>query len=79
MFAARLGEADRRPMKELPDDLGLVGQAQLAEQRAIRDAELAPLFRRWPALSRFELAELRRMYTERLRIARFLGRRRARD
>lgn len=66
-------------MKELPDDLTLVGQAQLAEQRAIRDAKLAPLFRRWPTLSRFELAELRHVYAERLRIARYLGRRRARD
>jgi hypothetical protein len=78
-FAARRLEADQCAMKELPDDLALVGRAQLAEQRAIRDAKLTPLFRRWPALSRFELAELRRMYTERLRIARYLGRRRARD
>ena len=66
-------------MKELPDDLAAVGDAELSEQRAIRDDKLAPLFRRWPALSRPELGRLRRMYEERLRIARYLGRRRARD
>ena len=66
-------------MKELPDDLAAVGHAELSEQRAIRDDKLAPLFQRWPALSRPELRQLRRMYTERLRIARYLGRRRVRD
>jgi hypothetical protein len=65
-------------MKELPDDLAAVGSAELSEQRAIRDDKLAPLFKRWPALSRPELGQLRRMYEERLRIARYLGRRRAR-
>jgi hypothetical protein len=63
-------------VKELPDDLGAVGYAELAQQRAIRDAKIAPLFRRWPALSRSELRQLRRLYAERLRIARYLGRRR---
>ena len=66
-------------MKELPDDLASVGYAELAEQRAVRDDRLAPLFRRWPALSRFELGQLRQMYADRLRIARYLGRRRVRD
>jgi hypothetical protein len=65
-------------MKELPDDLAAVGYAELTQQRAIRDAKIAPLFRRWPALSRAELGQLRRLYAERLRIARYLGRRRAR-
>jgi hypothetical protein len=64
-------------MKELPDDLAAVGHAELARQGAIRDARLAPLFRRWPTLNRFELGQLRRMYAERLRIARFLGHLRA--
>ena len=66
-------------MKELPDDLKVLAPAELAEQRAIRDAEIAPLFRRWPDLSRFELRQLRQMYLERLRIAKYLGRRRMRD
>ena len=66
-------------MKELPDDLAVMGTAELAGQRALRDAQLEPLFRRWPALSRLELGQLRRVYAERLRIATHLGRRRARD
>ena len=66
-------------MKELPEDLAAVGYAELSEQRAIRDDELAPLFQRWPSLSRPELGQLRRLYAERLRIARYLGRRRERD
>ena len=65
-------------MKELPDDLAAMGTAELSEQRELRDDNLATLFRRWPALNRFELRRLRRMYAERLRIARYIGRRRAR-
>ena len=63
-------------MKQLPDDLAAMPEAELSEQRAVRDDKLAPLFQRWPALSRFELGQLRRMYAERLKIARYLGRRR---
>jgi hypothetical protein len=65
-------------MKDLPDDLAVMGPAELSEQRALRDDKLAALFRRWPALDRPELRELRRMYAERLRIARYVGRLRAR-
>ena len=65
-------------MKALPDDLAVMGTAELSEQRALRDDELAPLFQRWPALNRFELRRLRTLYTERLRIARYVGRLRAR-
>ena len=64
-------------MKELPDDLTSMGSADLARQREVRDERLTPLFRRWPALSRTELRDLRRIYVERLRIAKYLGRRRA--
>jgi hypothetical protein len=39
---------------------------------------LTPLFRRWPALSQLELRELRRLYAERIRIAKHLGSLRAR-
>ena len=59
-------------MKALPDDLAVMGAAELSEQRALRDDEFAPLVRRWPALNRLEHRQLRRMHTERLRIARFL-------
>ena len=65
-------------MKELPDDLAVLGTAELAEQRAIRDDKLATLFQRWPALDRLELRQLREMYVERLRIARYRGRLRVR-
>jgi len=65
-------------MKELPDDLAAMGVAELSEQRALRDDKLATLFRRWPALNRLELRQLRTMYAERLRMARYVGRLRAR-
>ena len=61
-------------MKELPDDLAALGAAELSEQRAIRDDQLATLFQRWPALDRLELRQLREMYGDRLRIARYFGR-----
>src|SRR4029078_8842470 len=61
-------------MKELPDDLAALGAAELSEQRAIRDDKLATLFRRWPALDRLELRQLREMYGDRLRIARYFRR-----
>ena len=65
-------------MKELPDDLAAMPVTELSEQPAIRDERLAPLFQRWPTLSGAELGLLRRMYAERLRIAKYLGRRRVR-
>jgi hypothetical protein len=40
----------------------------------VRDTHLAPLFRRWPSLSRRELSELKRLYHEQLRVARYVGR-----
>ena len=61
-------------MKELPDDLAALGTRDLEQQRALRDEALAPLFRRWPALNRNETRNLRRIYGERLRIAKYLGR-----
>ena len=72
-------ERNHPSVRALPDDLAAMGDVELSEQRALRDDRLAPLFRRWPALSRFELGQLRRLYAERLKIARYLGRRRARD
>jgi hypothetical protein len=65
-------------VKELPDDLQALPADELIRQREVRDEELGPLFRRWPRLSRGELRRLKRIYGERLRIARFVGRRRAR-
>jgi hypothetical protein len=65
-------------MKALPDDLKEMPAAELIDQRAIRDGKIAPLFQRWPDLSRLELRQLRQMYAERLKIARYLGRPRRR-
>jgi hypothetical protein len=61
-------------VRELPDDLAAMPIDELAQQRAVRDERLVPLFRRWPALSRMEMRELRRVYGERLRIAKYIGR-----
>lgn len=65
-------------MKELPDDLAAMGLDDLAQQRAVRDERLGPLFRRWPKLSRGEMGQLKALYAERVRIARHLGRLRRR-
>jgi hypothetical protein len=65
-------------MRALPDDLAVMDTAELSAQRALCDDEIEPLFQRWPALNRNELGRLRTMYTERLRIARYVGRLRAR-
>jgi len=61
-------------MRELPPELAVLDEDELAVQRAIRDDRLATLFRRWPKLAGRELQELRRLYDERLRLARHFGR-----
>jgi hypothetical protein len=61
-------------MKQLPDDLSRLDDDQLAVQASVRDERLTPLFRRWPKLARPELRELRRLYAERVRLARYIGR-----
>jgi streptomycin 6-kinase len=63
----------------LPDDLSTLERDKLHEAREEQDAQLTPLFRRWPALSKQEMTELRRLYSERLRVARHLGFLRSRD
>ena len=64
-------------MKELPDDLAALDAADLASQITRREELIAPLFRRWPKLSHVETRQLRRLYTERVRIAKYLGKLRA--
>ena len=63
-------------MRDLPgkDNLPVIPDPALSEQRVVRDDKLAPLFQRWPDLSRFESVRLRRLYAERLEIARYLWR-----
>jgi hypothetical protein len=69
------GNREASAVKELPPDLGRLDADELVVQRKVRDDRLTPLFRRWPTLGRQELHELRRLYAERLRIARFVGER----
>jgi hypothetical protein len=62
----------------LPDDLSKLAPEALRRAAKARDKRLTPLFRRWPSLSRLELSELKRLYSERLRLARYVGTRRRR-
>jgi hypothetical protein len=63
-------------MDELPENLSALDDEVLLEERAARDETLRPLFRRWPSLSKAEMKELRRAYGERVRLAKWIGRRR---
>jgi hypothetical protein len=60
----------------LPDDLSGLERKRLDEARAERDDRTTALFRRWPGLTKLEMTELRRLWNERLRLARQLGARR---
>ena len=63
----------------LPQDLSSLDTREIETMRDEQERRLTPLFRRWPALSSHERAELRRVYTERLRVAKFLGSRKRAD
>jgi hypothetical protein len=65
-------------MKELPSDLEQLDPDEVVVQTSRRDERLDPLFRRWPQLARDELRELRRLYSDRVRLARHSGRLRRR-
>jgi hypothetical protein len=67
-------ESDVKLMRELPPDLAALDDDDLVTQRTVRDDRLAVLFRKWPTLGGRELHELRRLYDERLRLARYFGR-----
>jgi hypothetical protein len=60
-------------MKQLPDDLAAMEADDLVRQGSLRDELLAPLFRRWPRLTHLELGQLKALYAERVRIAKYLG------
>ena len=60
-------------MKELPDDLAAMESDDLVHQGFLRDELLAPLFRKWPRLTHLETRQLRALYSERVRIAKYLG------
>ena len=60
-------------MKDLPDDLAAMESDDLAHQGFLRDELLAPLFRKWPRLTHLEMRQLKALYSERVRIAKYLG------
>jgi hypothetical protein len=62
-------------VEQLPEDLSKLDLGELERATRARDNRLSRLFRRWPSLSGTELSELKRLYNERLRLARFFGRR----
>jgi hypothetical protein len=66
-------------LTNLPEDVTTLPSEVLEDQAEVRDRYLSSLFRRWPALKGAELGELRRLYDERLRLAKSLGARRQRD
>jgi hypothetical protein len=57
----------------LPKNLSALDHEQLRDERDRRDARMSMLFRRWPALSKMEMRELRRLSDERQRLARHVG------
>jgi hypothetical protein len=59
--------------EDLPENLSVLDSEVLADAREARDRKIAPLFRRWPKLTSPELRELRRLYEERVRLARHWG------
>lgn len=61
-------------MRDLPPELATLDDRDLVVQRVARDERIAVLFRKWPKLAGRELQELRRLYDERLRLARHFGR-----
>lgn len=77
MFAARPEryEQDMAGVEQLPEDLSQLDLGTLEHATNARDQRLSPLFRRWPSLSGRERSELKRLYNERLRLARHLGKR----
>jgi hypothetical protein len=81
MFAACLSRymQDMAAVEQLPEDLSELDPGALERATNSRDSRLSPLFRRWPSLSRVELSELKRLYNERLRLARHVGRRERRS
>jgi hypothetical protein len=60
-------------IKKLPKDVSVLGRQGLRRARDARDERLSVLFRRWPALNKIELNEIRRLHDERQRLARYVG------
>jgi hypothetical protein len=60
-------------IETLPDDVSAFDRAGLRHASDARDERISALFRRWPALNKVELREIRRLHDERQRLARHVG------
>ena len=60
-------------IENLPGNLLLLDENELRTATHDRDERMSLLFRGWPALSKVELRELRRLSDERQRLARHNG------
>lgn len=58
---------------ELPQKLSALSPERMGQVADARDARISALFGRWPSLSEAEARELKKLYNERLRVARSLG------
>lgn len=57
----------------LPKNLSALDHEQIQVARQSRDERMTRLFRDWPALSKADMRELRRLSDERQRLARHVG------
>jgi hypothetical protein len=57
----------------LPRNLTSLDHEQLLQAKQCRDERMTHLFRDWPALSKAEMQELRKLSDERQRLARHAG------
>jgi hypothetical protein len=64
---------DTHVIESLPKNLSALDRNQIRDARQDRDDRMSVLFRSWPALSKIELRELRRLSDERQRLARHVG------
>jgi hypothetical protein len=60
-------------IENLPRNLSLLDHDELQDARQHRDERMSLLFRTWPALSKTDLRELRKLSDERQRLARHVG------
>ena len=60
-------------MKDLPQNLAALSPERASQAADARDKRISALFRRWPSLNRAETSELKRLYNERVRVARYIG------
>ena len=60
-------------ISELPQNLSALTPERMSHAAGVRDKRISALFKRWPTLSKVETSELKRLYNERLRLAKSVG------